>query len=102
MKQASRCVRSLGRESARFRQRVNSANRASNPADRNASAAQPVSTIRASQQPKKGFKMKKFGFATLIASSMTAAVLGLAVPAQATTGTPIGPHYGVDNHDNVN
>ncbi|BBZ58022.1 MULTISPECIES: hypothetical protein [Mycolicibacterium] len=46
--------------------------------------------------------MKKFGFATLIASSMTAAVLGLAVPAQATTGTPIGPHYSVDNHDNSN
>ncbi|OBA92442.1 hypothetical protein A5642_09355 [Mycolicibacterium mucogenicum] len=42
--------------------------------------------------------MKKFGFATLIASSMTAAVLGLAVPAQATTPTPVGPHYSVDNH----
>ncbi|MHA7665705.1 hypothetical protein [Mycolicibacterium sp. HS_4_1] len=46
--------------------------------------------------------MKKFGFATLIASSMTAAILGLAVPAQATTGAPIGPHYSVDNHDAAN
>jgi hypothetical protein len=46
--------------------------------------------------------MKKFGFATLIASSMTAAVLGLAVPAEAMTGAPIGPHYSVDNHDTVN
>lgn len=45
--------------------------------------------------------MKKFGFATLIASSMTAAVLGLAVPAQAAPGTPIGPHYSVDNHGNT-
>jgi hypothetical protein len=47
--------------------------------------------------------MKKFGFATLIASSLTAAVLGLAGPAQADIVTnPVAPHYQVDNHDNVN
>lgn len=46
--------------------------------------------------------MKKFGFATLIASSMTAAVLGLATPAQAAPIGPVGPHYSVDNHDEVN
>jgi hypothetical protein len=49
--------------------------------------------------------MKKFGFATLIASGLTAAVLGFAGPAQADIVTnPItpGPHYHVDNHDEVN
>lgn len=51
---------------------------------------------------KKMIQMKKFGFATLIATSMTAAVLGLAAPAQAAIGTPAGPHYSVDNHDDVN
>lgn len=59
----------------------------------------------AEQQPpqkKKMIQMKKFGFATLIATSMTAAVLGLAAPAQAAIGTPVGPHYSVDNHDDVN
>ena len=30
--------------------------------------------------------MKKFGFATIIASGLTAAVLGLAAPAQARSG----------------
>ncbi len=45
--------------------------------------------------------MKKFGFATVIATGMTAAVLGLAVPAQAAVGTPVGPTYSVDNHDEV-
>jgi hypothetical protein len=44
--------------------------------------------------------MKKFGFATLIATGMTAAVLGLAGPAEAAT--PAGPHYSVDNQDEVN
>jgi len=43
--------------------------------------------------------MKKFGFATLIASGLTAAVLGFAGPAQAET--PTLPHYSVDNHDEV-
>jgi hypothetical protein len=45
--------------------------------------------------------MKKFGFATLIASGLTAAVLGFAGPAQAdiVTTSPTVPHYSVDNHD---
>jgi hypothetical protein len=48
-------------------------------------------------------KMKKFGFATLIASGLTAAVLGFAGPAQADIVTnPATPHYQVDNHDNAN
>jgi hypothetical protein len=34
--------------------------------------------------------MKKFGFATIIASGLTAAVLGLAGPAQADIGTMTG------------
>ncbi|HTI77934.1 MAG TPA: hypothetical protein VL634_23235 [Mycobacterium sp.] len=47
--------------------------------------------------------MKKFGVATLIASGLTAAVLGLAGQAQADIVTnPVGPHYQVDNHDEVN
>jgi hypothetical protein len=33
-----------------------------------------------------GIKMKKFGFATIIASGLAAAVLGLAGPAQADIG----------------
>ena len=37
--------------------------------------------------------MKKFGFATIIASGLTAAVLGLAGPAQAD----IGHHDWIDN-----
>jgi hypothetical protein len=45
----------------------------------------------------------KFGFATLIASGLTAAVLGFAGPAQADiVTTPTMPHYHVDNHDNAN
>jgi hypothetical protein len=47
--------------------------------------------------------MKKFGFATLIAGGMAAAVLGFAGPAQADIVTnPVGPHYQVENHDNAN
>jgi hypothetical protein len=48
--------------------------------------------------------MKKFGFATLIASGLTAAVLGFAGPAQAdiVTTSPTVPHYSVDNHDEAN
>ena len=47
--------------------------------------------------------MKKFGFATLIASGLTASVLGLAGPAQADIVTnPAIPQYHVDNHDEVN
>jgi hypothetical protein len=46
--------------------------------------------------------MKKFGVATLIASGLTAAVLGLAGPAQADPVTnPIAPSYHVDNHDDA-
>jgi hypothetical protein len=48
--------------------------------------------------------MKKFGFATLIASGLAAAVLGFAGPAQASINigpTPALPHYSVDNHDEV-
>jgi hypothetical protein len=49
--------------------------------------------------------MNKFGFATLLASSLTAAVLVPAGPAHAdiVTNPPIpAPHYHVDNHDNAN
>ncbi|MBJ7337290.1 hypothetical protein [Mycolicibacterium sp.] len=47
--------------------------------------------------------MKKFGIATLLASGLTAAVLGLAAPAQAGIDTvPALPHYSVDNHDDAN
>jgi hypothetical protein len=47
--------------------------------------------------------MKKFGSATLIASGLTAAVLGFAGPAQADMATtPTLPHYSVDNHDEAN
>jgi hypothetical protein len=47
--------------------------------------------------------MKKIGFATLIASGLTAAVLGFAGPAQAGIDTNPGlPHYSVDNHDDAN
>ena len=47
--------------------------------------------------------MKTFAFATLIASGLISAVVGLAAPAQADIVTnPVAPHYQVDNHDNVN
>jgi hypothetical protein len=47
--------------------------------------------------------MKKIGFATLIASGLTAAVLGFAGPAQADNiSNPALPHYSVDNHDEAN
>jgi hypothetical protein len=47
--------------------------------------------------------MKKFGIATLIASGLTAAVLGFAGPAQADIVTnPVAPQYQVDNHDDTN
>jgi hypothetical protein len=47
--------------------------------------------------------MNNFGFATLIASGLTAAVLGFAGPAQADIlTTPVAPDYQVDNHDNAN
>jgi hypothetical protein len=52
-------------------------------------------------QQKKMIHMKKFGIATMIATSMTAAVLGLAAPAQAAMHSPAGPSYSVDNHDEV-
>lgn len=47
--------------------------------------------------------MKNFGIATVIASGLTAAVLGFAGPAQADIVTnPSTPSYHVDNHDNTN
>lgn len=47
--------------------------------------------------------MKTFGIATLVATGLTAAALGLAAPAQADiVSNPVAPHYQVDNHDNVN
>jgi hypothetical protein len=47
--------------------------------------------------------MKKFGFATVIAGGLTAALLGFAGPAGADVVTdPVAPHYHVDNHDTVN
>jgi hypothetical protein len=47
--------------------------------------------------------MKNFGIATLIASGLTAEVLGYAGPAQADIVTsPTLPHYSVDNHDEAN
>jgi hypothetical protein len=47
--------------------------------------------------------MKKFGFATMIASGLTAAVLGFAGPGHADNVTnPAIPHYHVDNHDEAN
>jgi hypothetical protein len=50
-----------------------------------------------------GIEMRKFRFATLIASGLTAAVLGFAGPAQADiVTTPTLPHYSVDNHDEAN
>jgi 5-formaminoimidazole-4-carboxamide-1-beta-D-ribofuranosyl 5'-monophosphate synthetase len=46
--------------------------------------------------------MKKFGIATVIASGLTAAVLGFAGQAQAGVNiTPTGPTYSVDNHDEI-
>ncbi|MCW2564088.1 MAG: hypothetical protein QOD59_2144 [Mycobacterium sp.] len=46
---------------------------------------------------------EEFGFAKLIASCLTAAVLGFAGPAQADIATtPTLPHYSVDNHDGAN
>ena len=49
-----------------------------------------------------GTTMKKYGFVTLIAGGLGAAVLGLSAPASAEPVTPVGPHYSVDNHDQVN
>lgn len=46
--------------------------------------------------------MKKLSIATMLATSMTAAVLGLAAPAQAAVHSPAGPSYSVDNQDEVN
>jgi hypothetical protein len=49
-------------------------------------------------------EMNKFGFATVLASGLIAAVLGLAGPAHAdiVTNSPTpAPHYHVDNHDNA-
>jgi hypothetical protein len=50
--------------------------------------------------------MKKFGFATIIASGLAAGVLGLAGPAQADTGhhdwiDTIGQHVTVPQVDNT-
>jgi hypothetical protein len=53
-----------------------------------------------------GIIMKKFGFATIVASGMAAAVLGLAGPAQADVShhswlDQIGPHVSVPQVDNT-
>ena len=46
--------------------------------------------------------MKNSGFAALIASGLTAALLGFAGPANADVVTdPVAPRYHVDNHDTV-
>jgi hypothetical protein len=50
-------------------------------------------TGRYAKTKKEGTKMKKFGFATVVASGLAAAVLGLAGPAQAD----IGHHDWVQN-----
>ncbi len=42
-----------------------------------------VTRIELQKKKEEGTKMKKFGFATIIASGMTAAFLGLAAPASA-------------------
>ena len=68
-------------------------------------ADQGVRAARLEHRPthmEEGSKMKKIGFATLIASGLTAAVFGFAVPAQAQPASPVGPHYSVDNHDETN
>ncbi|MDH6194504.1 carbamate kinase [Mycobacterium frederiksbergense] len=46
--------------------------------------------------------MKKYGFAAVIATGLSAAVLGLAAPAMAEPVSPVGPTYTVDNHDQTN
>jgi hypothetical protein len=43
-------------------------------------------TARTTRDKKKGTTMKKFGFASIVASGLAAAVLGLAAPAQAELG----------------
>jgi hypothetical protein len=58
-------------------------------------------------QRKEGTKMKKFGFATIAATGLAAAVLGFAAPAQAAPAIPvptdIGHHQWVqDIQPNVN
>jgi hypothetical protein len=63
-----------------------------------------VRAQRLEHNTEEGIEMKKFGFATLIASGLTAAVLGFAGPAQAdivTNPTTPAPYYHVDNHDNL-
>jgi hypothetical protein len=49
--------------------------------------------------------MKKFGFATIAATAFTAALVGLASPAEATTvATPVSFGYstGIDHHQWIN
>ncbi|WP_131814807.1 hypothetical protein [Mycolicibacterium porcinum] len=67
--------------------------------DRRPVEPQRDATFNSSEE---GTTMKKIGFATLIAGGLSAAVLGLAAPASAEPATPAGPHYSVDNHDQVN
>jgi len=45
-----------------------------------------LESVRTRTEKEKGIKMKKFGFATIVASGLAAAVLGLAGPAQADIG----------------
>ena len=47
--------------------------------------------------------MKKLAIASLVASGLSAALVGFAGPAQAdVVTTPAVPHYSVDNHDDAN
>jgi hypothetical protein len=83
-----------------------------NKLDRHSEAQRrPTRNVRARRlehhttQPEEGTKMKKLGFATLIASGLTAAVIGFAGPAQAVIGTnhtSTVAQYHSDNHDETN
>ena len=46
-------------------------------------------TQRPETETKEGTKMKKFGFATIAATGLAAAVLGFAAPAQAAPAIPV-------------
>jgi hypothetical protein len=70
---------------------------------RPAERASPATTA---EQEGTGIMMKKFGFATIVASGMAAAVLGLAGPAQADSShlswvDQLGSHVSVPQVDNT-
>ena len=52
-------------------------------------STKPADRASEVQKKEEGIKMKKFGFATIAASGLAAAILGFAAPAQA----------GIDHHD---